>query len=173
MITQHLRGEAVRTDTRTGHGFERGGHDFRAGSTSRDARLPYRAMHTVPHSEHRRLMVVDDDPDLVDALCELICLCSDWTAIGAYGPADAIAQAGEAAPDAILLDMEMDGVDGFDTAERLDTAAGQRHPALFALTGNDSLREAASHDGRFTASILKPADLNGLLKLLEKVSPAH
>jgi len=118
-------------------------------------------------------MIVDDDRDLVDALCELIGLCTDWTAIGAYGPSDAIAQAGETAPDAILLDMEMEGVDGFDTARRLDMAAGQRHPTLIALTGNDRLRDVALHDGRFTASILKPADLTGLLKLLEKVSPAH
>lgn len=144
-----------------------------ADSIYRDARLPYPEMHTDPHPDHRRLMVVDDDRDLVDALCELIGLCSDWTAVGAYGPSDAIAQASETAPDAILLDMEMEGVDGFDTAKRLDIAAGQRHPALFALTGNDRLRDVASHDGRFTASILKPADLAGLLKLLETVSLAH
>lgn len=130
-------------------------------------------MHTDLYPDHRRLMVVDDDRDLVDALCELISLCSDWTAIGAYGPSDAIARASEIAPDAILLDMEMEGVDGFDTAKDLDVAAGQRHPALFALTGNDRLRDLALLDGRFTASILKPADLTGLLKLLEKVSPAH
>jgi len=130
-------------------------------------------MHTDLHPDHRRLMIVDDDRDLVDALCELISLCSDWTAIGAYGPSDAIAQASETAPDAILLDMEMEGVDGFATARHLDVASGQRHPALFALTGNDQLRDLASNDGRFTASILKPADLTGLLKLLDKVSPAH
>jgi two-component system OmpR family response regulator len=130
-------------------------------------------MQTDPHIDNRRLMVVDDDHDLVDSLCELIRLCSGWTAIGAYGPADAIAQTRETAPDAILLDMEMDGVDGFETAGRLEIAAGQRHPALFALTGNDRLRDLASQDGRFAASILKPADMNELLKLLEKVSPAH
>lgn len=118
-------------------------------------------------------MVVDDDPDLVDALCELIGLCSDWTTIGAYGPEDAIDRAAQTAPDAILLDMEMDGVDGFDTADRLETAAGAKHPALFALTGNERLRDAALMDVRFTASMLKPADLNGLLSLLEKVSSAH
>ena len=139
----------------------------------RDARLLCGVMQTLPHVDNRSLVVVDDDHDLVDSLCELICLCSDWTAIGAYGPADAIAQTSERAPDAILLDMEMEGVDGFETAARLDMAAGQRHPALFALTGNDRLRDLASHDGRFTASILKPVDMNGLLELLEKVSPAH
>ena len=126
-----------------------------------------------PAPAHRRLMVVDDDHDLVDAMCELIALSSDWTAVGAYGPADAIAQAGAQPPDAILLDMEMDGADGFETAERLESVAGQKHPALLALTGNARLRDAASVDGRFSAAILKPADLASLLGLLDKVSAAH
>lgn len=118
-------------------------------------------------------MVVDDDRDLVDALCEWIELSSDWKVVGAYGPAEAIAQAERISPDAILLDMEMDGVDGFDTAERLGLAAGVKHPALLALTGNARLCQAASLDARFSAAMLKPADLAGLLSLLEKVSPAH
>jgi CheY-like chemotaxis protein len=118
-------------------------------------------------------MVVDDDRDLVDAMCEWIALSSDWTAVGAYGPADAIAQAGAEPPDVILLDMEMDGADGFETAERLESATRQKHPALLALTGNADLRDAASVDGRFCAALLKPADLDSLLGLLDRVSTAH
>lgn len=118
-------------------------------------------------------MVVDDDHDLVDAMCEWITLSSDWTAVGAYGPVDAIAQAGAAPPDAILLDMEMGGADGFETAARLESVAGQKHPALLALTGNARLRDAALTDVRFTAAILKPADLPYLLRLLDTVSPPH
>ena len=118
-------------------------------------------------------MVVDDDHDLVDALCEWIELSSDWTVVCAYGPAEAIAQAASAAPDAILLDMEMDGFDGFDTAERLSAATAGTHPALLALTGNARLCEAASRDARFAAAMLKPTDLTGLLQLLEELSPIH
>jgi CheY-like chemotaxis protein len=139
----------------------------------REARLPRWGMAADSDVDCRCLMVVDDDRDLVDALCELIGLCSDWTTHGAYGPGDAIAQASKNAPDAILLDMEMDGVDGFDTATRLSTLAGQSHPTLIALTGNYLLRDVASHDSRFTASILKPADLTELLNLLQKVSLAR
>ena len=130
-------------------------------------------MNLRPHPAPRRVMVVDDDHDLVDAMCEWIALSSDWTAVGAYGPADAIAQAGSEPPDAILLDMEMADADGFETAGRLESAAGHKHPALLALTGNARLREAASIDGRFAAAILKPPDLNSLLGLLDKVSSVH
>jgi len=118
-------------------------------------------------------MVVDNDHDLVDSLCEWIGLSSDWTAVPAYGPADAIAQAGMSPPDIILLDMEMPGADGFETAERLERASGDKHSAILALTGNADLRDAALHDARFTASILKPADPGLLLVLLSSLVPKH
>ena len=125
------------------------------------------------HPSQRRLMVVDNDHDLVDSLCEWIGLSSDWTAVPAYGPADAIAQAGMSPPDIILLDMEMPGADGFETAERLERASGDKHSAILALTGNADLRDAALHDARFTASILKPADPGLLLVLLSSLVPKH
>ena len=126
----------------------------------------------IHHTQHR-LMVVDNDHDLVDALCEWIGLSSDWTAVPAYGPAEAIAQATSTPPDAILLDMEMQDADGFETAERLERASGAKHSAILALTGNADLRDAALLDPRFTASMLKPADPCRLLVLLSSLLPAR
>jgi CheY-like chemotaxis protein len=131
------------------------------------------AMNLDLHPVPLRLMLVDDDHDLVDALCEWIRLSSDWKVVPAYGPADAIEQVGAAPPDAILLDMEMHGANGFDTADRLEIASGGRHSALFALTGNSNLCDAASRDRRFAASMLKPADMEHLLTLLRRVASAH
>ncbi len=118
-------------------------------------------------------MVVDNDHDLVDALCEWIGLSSDWTAVAAYGSADAIAQTRASPPDAILLDLEMPGADGFETAGRLGQASGYKHSAILALTGSADLRDAALHDARFTASLLKPADPGRLLVLLSSLVPKH
>jgi CheY-like chemotaxis protein len=139
----------------------------------RDTRLLARMMNLDPHLGRRRLLVVDNDHDLVDALCEWVELNADWDAVAAYGPADAIAQAASAPPDAILLDMEMDGVDGFVTATRLELAAGTKHPPLVALTGNSALRDAAALDARFVASMLKPANLTAILNLLERALLSH
>lgn len=125
------------------------------------------------HHSQRRLLVVDNDHDLVDSLCEWIGLSSDWTAVPAYGPAEAIALAGSSPPDVILLDMEMRDADGFDTAKRLSLASGAKHSAILALTGNAYLRDAASLDPRFTASMLKPADPGRLLVLLSSLVPEH
>jgi CheY-like chemotaxis protein len=73
----------------------------------------------------------------------------------------------------ILLDMEMIGADGFETAESLDRASGVKHSAILALTGNAELRDAALLDPRFSASMLKPADPARLLVLLSSLVPGH
>lgn len=130
-------------------------------------------MNPEPHFCKRRLLVVDDDHDLVDALCEWVGLSAHWDAVAAYGPDDAIALTASAPPDAILLDMEMGGVDGFDTAARLRLATGAKHLPLVALTGNPSLRDAAALDTRFAASVLKPADLTEILNLLDGALALH
>ncbi len=135
--------------------------------------MPCREMNLDFHSPQRRVMVVDNDHDLVDSLCEWIGLSSDWTVVPAYGAAEAIAQTGSAPPDVILLDMEMAGADGFETAERLGRASGAKHSAILALTGNADLRDAALSDPRFRASMLKPADPGQLLVLLSKLVPEH
>lgn len=115
---------------------------------------------------HPRLMVVDSDHDFVDSLCEWIELSSAWEATAAYGPADAIASAEASPPDVILLDLEMQGADGFETADRLERASGSKHSAILALTGNVDLYDAALADPRFAASLLKPADPALLLLIL-------
>lgn len=118
-------------------------------------------------------MVVDNDPDLVDSLCEWISLSSRWTVVPAYGPEQAIAKACDEPFDVILLDLEMPGADGFETASTLERACESRHAAILALTGNADLRDAASADHRFAASFLKPADPAKLLGFLAHLDSQH
>lgn len=114
----------------------------------------------------RRLMVVDNDHDLADSMCAWIGLTTDWTAIPAYGIEQAIAKAREERYGCILLDIAMPSLGGFDAAAMLDKASETGHPALLAITGDADLRDAASTDMRFAASLLKPADSDRLLGLL-------
>jgi CheY-like chemotaxis protein len=118
-------------------------------------------------------MVVDDDHDLVDSLCEWVGLNSDWSVVPAYGCAQALAQARGAAPDVILLGMEMPGGNGFETAERLRRLSGDEPPVILALTSRPQSHAAARSDPRFAASLLKPADPGQLLVLLSRAVPDH
>jgi CheY-like chemotaxis protein len=119
----------------------------------------------------RFLLVVDDNRDYADALCELVALTSDWHPHAAYAVAEAVASAVEHWPDAVLLDLQMPPCTGFDAADALEKALPDHLPALLAVSGNSDLLQAAGRDKRFAGTILKPADPAGLLQLLDRLSP--
>jgi CheY-like chemotaxis protein len=119
-----------------------------------------------------RLLVVDNDHDCADAVCELLRMTSDWDVEAAYDMDDALSHAAAHRPDAVLLDLEMEGGDGFRTADCLIEALAVRLPRLVALTGNSNLQIEASHDRRFAEALLKPVDNLHLLTLLARFAAA-
>lgn len=120
----------------------------------------------VPPSRH--LLVVDNDHDCADAICELLRMTSDWEVEAAYDLRDALSHAAAHRPDAVLLDLEMPGGDGFRTADCLIEALSVSLPRLVAVTGNSNLHQEASNDSRFAEALLKPADTAQLLNLLAR-----
>lgn len=116
----------------------------------------------------KRLLVIDDDRDYADSVCELLRLTCAWEVEAAYSPQQALSQAQAHPPDAVLLDMEMPEMDGFETADRLLDAEAAHPPCLIAVTGNAALCDEASHDSRFADALLKPPDPSRLLALLEE-----
>lgn len=60
----------------------------------------------------RALLVVDDDPDLLEVLRLALTLRDGWTVTTAAGGAAALVELAARVPDGALLDVEMPGVDG-------------------------------------------------------------
>lgn len=60
----------------------------------------------------RALLVVDDDPDVLEILRLSLLIHPDWLVTTATGGAAAMAQLRTGVPDGALLDVEMPGVDG-------------------------------------------------------------
>lgn len=119
-----------------------------------------------PATTRHRLLVVDDNHDCADSMCELIRMTCDWEVEVAYGPLAALSQALAHPPDAVFLDMEMPGMNGFQTADALLDTRSVTLPRLVAMTGNSHLQAEASDDLRFDASLLKPAGHAEMLRLL-------
>ena len=119
-----------------------------------------------PPANRHRLLVVDDNRDCADAVCELIRMTCDWEVEVAYGPRAALSLALAHPPDAVFLDMEMPGMNGFETADALLDAPSVTLPHLVAMTGNSHLQAEASDDLRFDAALLKPAGHAEMLQLL-------
>jgi CheY-like chemotaxis protein len=119
-----------------------------------------------------RLLVVDNNHDYADSVCELLRMTSDWDIDVAYGSADALSQALAHPPDVVMIDLEMPGMNGFGTADRLREAMREPLPRLVAVTGNSNLQMEALHDARFADALLKPADANDMLDVMTRFADA-
>ena len=116
----------------------------------------------------RHLLVVDNEADSADALAALLRLAlPHWNVVVAYDGWAAVecARCGRLA--AVVLDIEMPGLDGFGAAAALRVAAQSALPVLIAVSGNSSKLAAALAGGAFDHALPKPIDLVRLTALCE------
>ncbi|WP_420037156.1 response regulator transcription factor [Streptomyces sp. cg28] len=88
--------------------------------------------------EKVRLLVVDDDPPIAD-LVATVARYEGWDAVTANTGEDALRLAGEFAPDIVVLDLMLPGIDGFGVMERL-RRSGTMVPVVF-LTARDGVAD--------------------------------
>jgi two-component system, chemotaxis family, CheB/CheR fusion protein len=119
-----------------------------------------------PPAAKRRILVVDDNSDVADSLAMLLRLEGHEveTVYTAPGTFEAVQRM---RPDAVLLDIGLPQMDGYEIARRLraDPAASRVH--LIALTGygQEHDRERAREAG-FGAHLVKPADIDAVNQIL-------
>jgi signal transduction histidine kinase len=88
------------------------------------------------------ILIVDDEPSARDTLEALLFREGYELAFAASGP-EALACLDELAPDVILLDVMMPGMDGFKVCQRLKTDKRWRHIPIILVTGLDSKEDLA------------------------------
>ncbi len=120
---------------------------------------------TVPVSP-RRILIVDDNVDAANSLSELLKLDGHAT-VPAFSAEDALSLAESFAPDVVLLDIGLPGMDGYEVAKHLRRSASCGNVTLIALTGygQQEDRDRAQAAG-FDAHLVKPVDFTALAKLL-------
>ncbi|MBK6999230.1 MAG: response regulator [Rhodoferax sp.] len=89
--------------------------------------------------------------------------CPDWTITEAKNGDDALTKIAEIAPNLVILDVNMPGMDGFETAEKISAIAPQTKIAF--LTGNiqDSSKSKAGIMGH--GFVEKPVTPESFAKL--------
>ena len=105
-----------------------------------------------------RVLVVDDNTDAAESLGAALQLAGHDVRIEHDGPRGLLlAQAWQ--PRAVLLDIGMPGMDGFEVARRLRAMAGSRPLLLAAITGwgSEDMRQRAREAG-FDLHLTKPVD---------------
>ena len=104
----------------------------------------------------RRILVIDDNSDAAESLRDALVLEGHEVETALDGP-QGIAKARELAPDVVLCDIGLPGMDGYQVAKALREAPGPRRLYLVALSGyaRPEDQERAKAAG-FDAHIAKP-----------------
>lgn len=114
------------------------------------------------------VLVVDDEADAADSLA-LVLELSGFAARVAADGAGALRAARADPPDAVVLDLLMPGMDGWELARRLRDEALGRRPLLIAVTGcgTEEARRRSAAAG-IDLHLLKPTDPGLLVGVLER-----
>jgi two-component system CheB/CheR fusion protein len=117
-------------------------------------------------SKGARIVVVEDNPDGREALCELLGLAGFDCHSAEEGPAG-LALIERIHPDAAILDLGLPMLDGLEIARRLRATPQYASMYLIALTGygQRSDRDNAL-DAGFDEHLIKPVDTRDLMRLL-------
>ena len=119
----------------------------------------------------RTVLVVDDDRDSADALCQLLGLLGYPTLV-AYDGDEGVEVALRERPPFVILDLHMPRMGGVVACTRIRQQVAATEMKLVALTGSDQAidREAAELAG-FDHFLVKPVMVGALLHLLKPAAP--
>ena len=117
------------------------------------------------------VLIVDDDRDTADSL-ELFLRRVGHHAQAVYDSEGALTSAAARPPDAVVLDLAMPGLNGFDLAYQLTRLPGMERTLLVCLTGyaDEEYRRRAFEVG-FDHYLVKPFDPEELEQLLGSQAP--
>ena len=120
----------------------------------------------------RRILVADDNADAAASLGQMLGLLGYEVRTANDGVA-AVAAAADFRPAAILLDIGMPRLNGYEACRRIRAQPGGGAAVIAALTGwgQDEDRRRSQEAG-FDHRMVKPADPDALMKLLAGVPAA-
>ncbi|SDV48072.1 ATP-binding protein [Chitinasiproducens palmae] len=116
------------------------------------------------------ILIVDDNVDSADSLALVLGL-YDYRTRTAYGGLAALAAVEERMPRAVILDIGMPDLDGYEVARRLRARHGPEEMLLIGLSGygDESVARRAAQSG-FDHRLVKPVDMDALRKLLANLA---
>ena len=123
---------------------------------------------TIRESEHpRRILIIDDNREHANSLAHLLRLGRHQVTV-VYDSYDALAVFASVDPDAVLLDLGMPGMDGYELCRRIRATATGPDVLILAVTGwgQQTDRERSAESG-FDDHLVKPVSPHEILERLE------
>jgi two-component system, OmpR family, response regulator len=111
-------------------------------------------------------VIVEDNPDAAQTLALALEQAGHQVTVFTDGPSALSGLAG-LKPDAVLLDVGLPGMDGYEVAEKMRKKANLRHALFIGLSGFKRRAPGKRSGDDFDHYFVKPVDLNKLLTRLE------
>jgi two-component system CheB/CheR fusion protein len=113
----------------------------------------------------RRILIIDDNSDAAEALAELLRAFGHEVQIALSGP-DGLRSAAALKPEAVIVDIAMPEMDGYEVARQLRRQTGPE-TKLLALSGYGSDEDRRrSLEAGFDTHLVKPIDANALANIV-------
>jgi DNA-binding response OmpR family regulator len=115
----------------------------------------------------RKVVVADDDPDTVLTLSALL-ETEGYEVFAARNGAEALDMAAKVHPDAVVLDIALPKLSGWEIARRIRERLGEAGPVLIGISGQyrQGADKILSHILGFDHYLVKPCDFRSLVALL-------
>ena len=131
------------------------------GHAGHRARAPHRPV---------RILIVDDNADLALGLARLLKQAGHVVKAANDGPS-AIESARAFSPEAVLLDLGLPAMDGFEVASHLRSQLGSSSVILVAISGYGQEEDRRrSLEAGFNFHLVKPIDLDALHQIIDRIS---
>jgi CheY-like chemotaxis protein len=123
----------------------------------------------------KRVLIVDDEPGFTRLLKLNLHHTGRYTAEVVNDAAEAVQVAERFAPDIVLLDLMMPGLDGSEVADRLHAVPQFRNIPIIFLTAAVKKQEVAEREGICGGIpfVAKPIEFQEVLRHMEKVFGGH
>lgn len=123
----------------------------------------------VGQAEFGRILIVDDNADLAEAMSMTLSMCGFQTTT-AYNGRVALKKVGTFHPDIVLLDIGLPDMSGYELASVLRAKDDLATTVLIAISANEpDSRLAGVSDNLFDNYLVKPVDLDKLVQLLSNL----
>jgi len=135
---------------------------------ARPAALPEVAAHDEARGPRRRLLIVDDNRDSAESM-RLMFGHAGHDVGAVYEGEATVEAAARMKADAVLLDIGLPDIDGYEVARRLRADPRTRDALIIAVTGygrDEDLRR--SHEAGVDEHVVKPIDPDEILRRIER-----